>query len=210
MQSSINTRKIEFKGLQAFAKQILRVSRYASGLLILINSEASFAGPPNWTLEKIREQGLVEKCQKAQQLYDEKLFVKAGKIMDEIHRQLSESQFDGGGARNTFALLIELDGHWKPSIGERGLVLHREKARACENNKEYRECANEYVFSYYGNGADAEALEQAAHDGNFLQEVHITRVMQLSNNCKIEPSSVFVNSVSLQHFKVSDKKFQKK
>lgn len=210
MLSFINTQKIKYKGSKSFVMQILRVSRYASGFLILVNSEASFAGQPNWTLEKIREQGVVEKCQKAQQLYDEKLFVKAGKIMEEIHSQLSESQFDGGGVRNTFALLIELDGHWKPSIGERGLVLRREKTRACENNKAYRECADEYVFSYYGNGADAEALEQAAHDGNFLEEVQITRVMQLSNNCKIEPSSAFVNSVSLHRFKVSDKKFQKK
>jgi len=187
----------------------LRVRRYAPGLLIFVFSGASLEAVPNWTLEKIKGEGIVEKCQKAQQLNNEKLFVKAGKIMDEIHSQLSESQFDGGGVRYTFELLIDLDGRWITSINDRGLLLRRESKGACENDKTQKECAGEYLFSYYGSGADAEALEQAAHDGNFLEEVQITKVMQLSNDCKIEPSTAF-NTVRLHRFKVSDQKIQKK
>lgn len=209
-QSFIKIKRIMLKCSVVLARLVSRIRRYAPGFLIFFISEVSLEGAPNWTLEKLREQGIVEKCQKAQELQNEKLFVKAGKIMDEIHSQLSESQFDGGGVRYTFELLTELDGRWRPTINGSGLRLRRESKGACENKKTHQECVGEYVFSYYGSGADAEALEQAAHDGNFLEGVSITRVMQLSNHCKIEPSTAFVNAVSLYRFKVSDQKIQKK
>lgn len=207
-----NFRKMLIEGSIYFNRRVFRIRRHALGLLMffILGASLSLEAAPNWTLEKIESSGIIEKCRKAQQLQNENLFVKARKIMDEIDDQLSESQFAGGGVRYTFELVVELDGRWIPSINERGLSLHRESKVACENSKTHKECAGAYLFSYYGSGADAEALEQAAHDRNFLTEVQITRVMQLSNDCKIEPSSVFTNSITLHRYQVSDEQFQKK